>query len=364
MIKLLLTSILVLTDISHANECLKRITSSIEKNTKNTPGVGLIVIQDGKTLYKKALGYTDIEKKIKAKNTTPFSLCSMTKMITAQAILQLEEKGLLSIDDKVANYIDLLPDYAKDVKISNLIFHNSGIPDYNNDNQELKNMTFEKAMKTNFIVDENYINNFIMNNKAKFKIGTQYSYSNSGYWILARIIEKVSGKSYADYVNGNIFTKIGTKNSFININNTGNLEIQPHQTWPLTTKIPNVFSTISKNTDGDGGAFMSLDDYENYIKIAFLDGKIFEKLQTHEKFMSDGFEIKKGKTYGFGLEHNNTTANKKISHDGGTHGYRSNITYYPEKNLVVAMFFGTETFAQTVLPNEIGKCFDGDKKLS
>ncbi len=357
MLKFLLLTIMLFSDFSHANECLGKITSSIEKNTKNTPAVGLIVIQNGTTLYKKSFGYTDIEKKIKAMNTTPLSLCSMTKMITAQAILQLEERGLLGIEDKVSKYIDWLPDYAKDVKISNLIFHNSGILDYNNDNQELKNMTFEMAMKTNFVVDPNYIKNFIINNKPKFKIGTQYNYSNSGYWILARIIEKVSDKSYSDYIKENIFTKIGTKNAFVNINNTSHLEAQPYQTWPLTKKIPNVFATISKNTDGDGGAFMSLDDYENYIKIAFLGGKIFDKSETYDKFMSDGFEIKKGKTYGFGLEHNNTTGDKKISHDGGTHGYRSNITYYPEKKLVVAMFFGTETFAPTVLPNEIGKCF-------
>jgi CubicO group peptidase (beta-lactamase class C family) len=357
MLKFLLLTIMLFSDFSHANECLGKITSSIEKNTKNTPAVGLIVIQDGKTLYKKALGYADIERRIRAKNTTPLSLCSMTKMITAQAILQLEERGLLNIEDNVSKYIDWLPDYAKDVKISNLIFHNSGIPDYNNDNQELKNMTFEKAMKTNFVVDANYIKNFIINNKSKFKIGTQYSYGNSGYWILSRIIEKVSGKSYSEYINENIFAKIGTKNAFVNINNTGNIESQPYQTWPLLRKIPNVFATISKNTDGDGGTFMSLDDYENYIKIAFLGGKIFEKSETHDKFMSDGFEIKSGETYGFGLYHNNATNGNSVFHNGGTHGYNSNITYYPEKNLVVAMFFGTETLAHTVLPSEIGKCF-------
>lgn len=359
MIKLLL-AFMILVDLSYGNQCLQSITSSIEKNTQNTPAVGLIIVHNGNTVYKKAFGYTDIEKKIKVTNTTPMSLCSMTKMITAQAILQLEERGLLGIEDKASKYIDWLPGYAKDVKISNLIFHNSGIPDYNNDNQELKNMTFEKAMKVNFVVDPEYIKHFIINNKPKFKIGTQYSYGNSGYWILSRIIEKISGKSYSEYINDNIFVKIDAKNSFININNTSNIEAQPYQTWPLTRKIPNVFATIAKNTDGDGGIFMSLDDYENYIKIAFLGGKIFDKSETYDKFMSDGFEIKKGKTYGFGLEHNNTTEDKKISHDGGTRGYRSNVTYYPERNLVVAMFFGIETFAQTVLPSEIVKCFDGN----
>lgn len=342
---------------ARANQCLQKITTAIENNTKNSPAVGLLVIKDGKTIYKKANGLAEIENQIKATNQTPMSLCSMTKQFTAAAILKLQEDGKLNINDNINKYIDWLPEYAKNIKISNLIFHNSGISDYNNDNRSLKNISPEEGLKVRLVIDNEFIKNYIMATKPKFNAGEKYSYSNSGYWLLARIIEKASGKSYSEYINDIIFKKIEAKNSYVNFNTSGVLEAQPYQTWPLYEKLPNMFSKVAIGADGEGGIFMSLDDFEKYIHKVFLGGKIFNNKKTYQKFMSKEFEESKGKYYGFGLKHNETTKYKKIYHDGGTYGYRSNISYYPEKNLVVAMFFGTETFAISALPEKIVRCF-------
>ena len=345
--------------VAKANVCLDRITNEIEKNTKNSPSASILIIKDKQTIYKKSLGLIDINNKSKQTTTsTPMSLCSMSKQITAQAILQLEEKGLLSIEDKVGKYIDWMPNYAKNIKISHLIYHSSGISDYMNDNVDIKKMTLDEMQKENLIIDEKYIKNYIINTKPKFKAGKEWSYSNSGYYLLARIVEKVSGQSFGDYIKQNIFAKIGANNSYININDTKNIESQPHKTWPLYTKIDNVFATLFANSDGDGGIFMSIDDYEKYIKEAFLGGKIFAKTKTYQKFMSPGFDMEEGAKYGFGLVHNSTGKYKVIAHDGGHDGYNSTMHYYPEKDLIIAMFYGTNTVAVDRLPENIVRCFE------
>jgi CubicO group peptidase (beta-lactamase class C family) len=354
---ILLFVVISVANVANANVCLKNIINAIEKNSQNSPSVGIIIVHNGETIYKYAGGLVDIDDKMQTTTSTPLSLCSMSKQITAQAILQLEEQGLLNINDKVTKYIKWLPKYAKNVRILNLIYHNSGIADYMNDNIDLNKMTIDEMMHQNVVVDEALIKNYIINTKQNFKTGAKWQYSNSGYWLLARIIEQVSGMSYSDYISKNVFQKINAKNSYVNFNNTKNIEVQQHKTWPLYTKLPSLFATLFPNTDGDGGIFMSIDDYENYIKLAFLNGGLFQKNETYKKFMHKGFKIEDNKFYGYGLVHSNTGKYKTIAHDGGHIGYNSQIMYYPEKDLVVAMFFGTNTMAAEFLPDDIVRCF-------
>ena len=137
-------------------------------NGDKTPGGAVLVIRNGEVVLKKAYGMADVDASLPNTPKTRFLLASVTKTFTAIAIMQLHDRGLLSIDDPVSKYMPAFPPGEK-VKIRNLLSHTGGLPDF---------MSYEQAMEK----------------PLEFEPGTRVSYSNIGYQMLGKIIEKVSGK--------------------------------------------------------------------------------------------------------------------------------------------------------------------------
>ncbi len=349
---------------ARANQCLQKITTAIENNTKNSPAVGLLVIKDGKTLYKKANGLAEIENQIKATNQTSFPLISITQMMTASAILKLEEQGKLSIDDKASKYLKLLPKEFNDIKISNLLFHTSGLPNYldYNDNKDVQNNFgpyVDDEVKTSITFNRKYITEFIKKQNLKFKSGQEFYWSSTNYWLLARIIENTSGKSYSDYINDHIFKKIDAKNSYIlNSKNKNSTEIKSYLEWPMYKKYINKISENFPDSDGDAGVIMSFDDFELYINNFFLKNGMFTKNETQKRFIAPVVDSWYKNKFGFGMFHSSYKHNK-IHAGGFAPFYHTVFAHYTDKNLTVAILSGSEitSYATTNMANEIVRCF-------
>jgi len=156
-------------------------------NGDKTPGAAVLVIRDGEVVLKKGYGMADVAGNLRNTPKTRFLLASVTKTFTATAIMQLHDRGLLNLDDTISKY---LPDFrpGDKVKVRNLLSHTGGLPDF---------MSYEQAMEK----------------PLEFEPGTRVSYSNIGYQMLGKIIEKVSGKSYEEYLQENIFRPAGMSNS-------------------------------------------------------------------------------------------------------------------------------------------------------
>ena len=156
----------------------------------------VIVTKNGSVLLKKAYGLADYEWNIKNTVDTKFQLASVTKQFTATAILQLVENGKLSLDDKLSKFF---PDYPKadSVTIHMLLSHSSGL-----------GLGFKELALTTISADSAY--NEIKKIPYEFEPGTKSEYSNIGYYLLGKIIEKVSGEKYVVYLKKNIFEKFKT----------------------------------------------------------------------------------------------------------------------------------------------------------
>ncbi len=174
--------------------------------TKYASGVAVLVSQNGKVIYKKAYGYADAEKKTPITPSTKFRIGSITKQFTASAILKLQEEGKLKVTDKLSKYF---PDFPRgdEVTIHHLLTHTSGIHSYTG-----KNDFIEKVVKP--ITNEALLAYF-KNDPYDFNPGERYQYNNSGYFLLGYIIEKISGKSYAQYLQDAFFTPLQMKNTGI-----------------------------------------------------------------------------------------------------------------------------------------------------
>ena len=185
------------------------LDSIIKKYVDSTEFMGSVLIaKNGEILLKKGYGFADIENKIPNTPTTNFYLASVSKLFTVAAIIELKNKGLLKLDDSLSKYI---PDYPNGnrITIQQLIQHKSGIVDYVN---ERPYELIKNEIKLDVLIDTfKYL-------PLNFEPGEKYSYCSSGYNLLAYIIEKVSGLSYSDYVEKNIFNVLRMNSSFSNWN--------------------------------------------------------------------------------------------------------------------------------------------------
>ncbi len=166
----------------------------------------VLIEKDGEVILYKGYGMADTEGGVNNTPDTKFLIGSVTKQFTAMAIMQLYEKGLLDIRDKLSAYIPDFPQGA-DIELTNLLTMTSGIVDYMNDSPPLVD-----EMPSDELSMENIIEK-IMTMPLKFEPGSKYSYCNTNYLILSYIVENVSGLSYADYLSQNIFEILGMENT-------------------------------------------------------------------------------------------------------------------------------------------------------
>lgn len=167
----------------------------------------VLVAEKVRVIYKKGHGFANMEWKIPNESDTKFRLGSITKQFTSVLILQLVEQGKIKLDGKLTEY---LPDYRKDtgdkVTVHQLLNHTSGIPSYTGQPGFFENVSRNPFTVSDFVKKH-------CSGDLEFEPGTKYSYNNSGYFLLGAIVEKVSGKTYEQMLNENIFGPLGMKNS-------------------------------------------------------------------------------------------------------------------------------------------------------
>lgn len=194
---MVLSAITVTAQPINLTTTLDKIYSS--KYPADGPGCAVLVARKGEVIYRKAFGMANLELKVTMAPENVFRIASLTKQFTAVAILQLHEKGLLNIEDDIKKYIPDFPSTEK-ITIANLASHTSGI-------QNIYEAIVPKGI-TRMSSTPAELVELIKSFPSDFKPGTSYHYSNSGYILLGYIIEKVSGKSYEQYISDNIFKKL------------------------------------------------------------------------------------------------------------------------------------------------------------
>ena len=210
-----------------------------------------LVAENGKVIFKKGFGLANMEWNIPNQPDTKFRLGSITKQFTATLILQLVEQGKIKLDGKLTDY---LPDYRKDtgakVTIHNLLSHTSGVPNYT-----AQPGFFQNVSRNPFVVDD-FIKKYASGD-LEFEPGTKFNYSNSGYFLLGAIVEKVTGKSYEQVLKENILDPLGMKNSGYDHYNTiiskratgytktpGGYENAPYLDMTIPYAAGSLFSTV------------------------------------------------------------------------------------------------------------------------
>ena len=319
-----------------------------------TPAFASLVIKNGETVFKGVQGCAVLENgKCVSEATldTPFAICSVTKHLTAAAILLLEEAGKLSIDDLITQHLSFLPSKFNGIKIKHLIFHTSGIPDYFMSNPAV--IDFNHIIKEGKTLDEALILQNILQTEPQGH-DQVFLYSNSGYALLAQIVQKISGLTFDQFMKIYCFDPLGMNHTFMlsELHAHSHYAI-PYSAWPLYLPT-NWMQAIT--TSGEGGLLMSINDMEKWLH-ALIQSRIFKKQHTMEKFLSvgqhdNGKEVVVGGqvTYGFGLGHTDEQKNGKkyrsFNHSGGMPGSTALFGNFSnnEQNVWVAYFNNANSY--------------------
>jgi CubicO group peptidase (beta-lactamase class C family) len=276
--------------------------------TDDGPGVAILVTHGERVVFRKGYGLANLESRATITPETLFELASVSKSVTATAILILHEKGRLSIGDDVRKHIPELPEYAKGrpIHIRDLLHHVSGLPDY---------MAFEEvpARNPNYWTNEDYVGEFARHQKdmpLKFPTGSKYQYNNTNYMLLGVIIERVSKQSYGGFLHDHIFKPAGMKNSFVYHNpetvpaESGGLihaigyEKENKESWKASWGTPPARHE-KMLTVGDGAVWTNLDDMAAWDR-ALRDHRLVREKTMQLALTPSKTTNGKKNDYGFG----------------------------------------------------------------
>jgi len=283
------------------------------------PGASVMVIQNGRPVLTKSYGLANVETGARVESSTNFRLASITKQFTATSILMLVDEGKLSLNDSIRQHFPEFPEFADGITIRNILQHTSGIEDY----EPIYGDRFPAQ-----VTDRGVVEIISKTEGTMFAPGSQYSYSNSGYAILAVLVENLSGKTFPEFLQENIFTPLAMSNTVALV---GGVTMVPNRSFGYSVADGNVtFSDQSAWSAvlGDGGIYSSVEDLFKWDQALYDNGLISAELRAES--WTPGLE-----NYGFGFRIDSYNGYKRYHHSGSTSGFRNHMQQYPDERLTV-----------------------------
>jgi len=277
-----------------------------EWDKTDSPGCGLGIIKDGELIYVKGYGMANLEYDIPNSASSVFRIGSTSKQFTAACIVRLIEQGKLSFDDKLSDLYPDFPAYAKQITISHLLNHTSGIRDY-------LTLSYLKGLgDDDFYQDKDIMKWLVNQEELNFAPGEEYTYSNSGYWLLGQIVNKVAGMNMADYAKKEIFEPLGMSSTHFHNDHT---EIVKNRASGYVPNGEGAYQISMTTLDmiGDGGIFTSINDIKKWDDAYYNStvlSKEFWKMMTKQGVLNSGEQI----DYASGLMISSFKGLKTVSH--------------------------------------------------
>lgn len=315
------------------------------KDSLNIPGMAVGIALGGEMKYISAHGYSNLETKTPLYLSSIWHICSVSKQFSTVACLKLVEENKLALQDKITKYLDQLPERYSGVTIFNLLSQTSGIKDYINE-LNLYGLPWSEVKKG------------LLSDTLNFKPGDAWSYSNTGFWIVAKIIEKVTGMDYNQYLEQNFFTKLGMLNTHrISTERTIVSRVKGYVPEADGFK-PSAMDIQKFYGQGDGDLMSTINDLLVW-NIALTQGKIISKdhllkLWTPSK-LNNGTALEispgSGENYGLGWFIKNLNSDKVVWTPGSGFGFSTSLQYLPKYNLIIVIFCNREQFR---MADEVG----------
>jgi CubicO group peptidase (beta-lactamase class C family) len=306
----------------------------------------ILLARDGQVLLSKGYGMANLENEVPNTPQTRFRLASITKQFTAAAIILLQERGKLNVQDSICKYVENCPPTWQPITVHHLLTHTSGIPSFTgfSDYRQLKFFPSTPAQTIAKFRDK----------PLEFTPGERFNYNNSGYVLLGHIIERASNKTYADFLRENIFQPLGMKNTDYDLNGA----IIRHRASGYSrgpnnaiVNAPYIDMTIPFAA---GGLYSTVEDIYLWDRALSTEKLISKKsLEAMNTAFKDG--------YGYGVGIGEHYGLKVIEHGGGIEGFSTYLSRFVNENGVVIVLSNLDASNSALIAKRLGAFLFADK---
>ncbi len=332
----------------------KRLEAKVDQlfaewNKPDSPGAALAVVKDGEIVYKQGYGMANLEYDIPITTTTIFDIASVSKQFAAFTIATLSDEGKLSLDDDIRMYLPDVPDFGVTITVRHLLHHTSGLRDW------VQSLVIAGDMMDD-VISFKHILKMVRHQKVlNFKPGTEFLYSNSGYNLLAEIVETVTGDSFREWTDTHIFKPLGMTNSHFHDDHE---MILKNRAYSYQAVENGGFKHAVNNTTalGSSSLYSTVEDLAKWI-MNFDDTRIGEQTvieQMHQRgVLNDGEQI----DYAFGLNIGEYRGLKTVGHSGSWRGFRSHLMRFPAQKFGVVILCNLDTFNPLSLAEKVADLY-------
>ncbi|NJO13252.1 MAG: beta-lactamase family protein, partial [Gammaproteobacteria bacterium] len=287
------------------------------------PGAALLILKDGEPVVRKGYGLANLEERTPVTAQTNFRLASLTKQFTAACILLLVEEGKVGLADPVRRWFPSLPDAANGITVRHLLTHTSGLIDY----EDVIPATLSRQLR-----DADVLQLLEHQDRTYFVPGTAYRYSNSAYALLALLVERASGKTFAAFLRERIFQPLKMTGTVAHEEGISHVA---HRAFGYSEEHGRWIRTDQSQTSavlGTAGVYASLDDLAKW-DAALYDERLLKAHSLRLAFAAATATDDPAIAYGMGWRISGET----LWHSGETQGFRNVIVRFPARRLTVVM---------------------------
>jgi CubicO group peptidase (beta-lactamase class C family) len=350
-VALAVTSHVVHAQAPQRQDTIARVDSIFSRFTRTTPGCAVGVSRHGRTVLAKAYGMANLEYDVPLTTESIIEAGSVAKQFTAAAVLLLAQQGKLSLDDPVRKHIPELPDYGVRLTIRHMLNHTSGLRDWGTV------ATVEGWPRGSRVHTHAHVLDIVARQRSlNFPPGSEYLYSNTGYNLLAIIVQRVSGRSFADFTRTDIFEPLGMARTSWRDDYTR--VVKGRATAYSPTREGFRLDMPFENVHGNGGLLTTVADLLRWsanFDAGHVGGPVLLREQVRPGRLTSGREIE----YAAGLRVRRYRGIPEVSHSGSTAGYRAFLSRYPDQGLAVAVLCNHAGAGAVELGHRVAEMFLG-----
>jgi CubicO group peptidase (beta-lactamase class C family) len=318
----------------------------------NSPGCTVAVIRDGGVIYQKGFGMANLEYDIPNQPGTIYHVASISKQFTAFAIQILAREGKVNLDDEVHKYLPELHDFGYSLTLRHLIHHTSGLRD------QWNLLGIAGWRSVDVITEEDILKVVWRQRELNFEPGTEISYSNTGYTLLAQVVQRVSGMPFRQFCQECIFAPLRMVHTHFHDDNK---EIVKGRAYCYSPSALGGFQNVPLQYANVGATslFTTVEDMarwdRNFDAPKVGDAALISEMHK-VGVLNDGAEL----DYASGLTHGHYRGLPTVGHDGADAGFRTAYRRFPDQRFAVLVFANLSSFNPSLLVNQIADLFLGD----
>lgn len=323
-----------------------------EWDRSDSPGAALAVTRDGEIIYEQGYGMANLEYDIPITTSTIFDIASVSKQFAAFAITTLAHDGKLSLVDDIRTHLPDMPDFGNTITIRHLLHHTSGLRDW------VQSLVIAGTGMEDVISFKHILKMARHQKVLNFQPGAAYLYSNTGYNLLAEIVERVTGDSFRAWTDTHIFKPLGMTNSHFHDNHQMVLK---NRSYSYQAVENGGFKHAVNNTTalGSSSLYSTVQDLAKWI-LNFDNTQIGEQTvieQMHQRgVLNNGEQI----SYAFGLNIGDYRGLKTVGHSGSWRGFRSHLMRFPDQKFGIVILCNLDTFNPLGLAEKIADLYLDD----